>query len=160
MTDPFGVADSLRPVTGVVWADAAAYCKWRYGERGRLPTEEEWEAAAHGVPDPSAPGRSTGARANVASAKRNSIAPVGSFPLGATPGGVQDLIGNVWEWTSSPMIAYLGGRPLADSLRRYLVIRGGAFDTPGRSATIWLRGYSLPALAPAELSNTGFRCVR
>ena len=155
------LGDSSLPATRVTWSDANDYCRWRFSTGGRLPTEDEWEATARG-----AEGRPTpwtdlrpGPRANLASANLGALAPVGSFPLGATPSGVHDLLGNAWEWTASVMIAYPGATPLPDSLRRYRIIRGGAFNTPDRVATSWLRGYADPTAPPAELANTGFRCV-
>ena len=85
---------------------------------------------------------------------------VGVLEAGATPSGIRDLIGNVWEWTSSPMTAYPGATPLADSLANYRVIRGGAFTTPDEIATTWLRGYNRPSTAPEALEFTGFRCAK
>ncbi|CAN5374365.1 hypothetical protein BH09GEM1_BH09GEM1_30550 [soil metagenome] len=86
--------------------------------------------------------------------------PVGSFPRGATPEGVQDMSGNVWEWTSSPMSAYPGKKPLADSMSQYRVIRGGGFDTEDSLAAGWMRGYLRATTSPDQLPNTGFaaRC--
>jgi iron(II)-dependent oxidoreductase len=85
---------------------------------------------------------------------------VGSFPRGATASGIQDMSGNVWEWTSTPMSAYPGAPPMSDSLAQYRVIRGGAFDTSDSLATGWMRGYQRVNARSAELPNTGFRCVR
>jgi formylglycine-generating enzyme required for sulfatase activity/tRNA A-37 threonylcarbamoyl transferase component Bud32 len=149
------------PVTRVPWGDAANYCAWRYTQGGRLPSEIEWEAAARGPRGRAYPASDTPepASANTASAHRSGPAPVGSFPRSATPEGVQDLSGNVWEWTSSPMAAYPGALPLPDSLAQYRVIRGGAFDTSDSVATAWWRGY-MKATSPASaLPNTGFRCA-
>jgi iron(II)-dependent oxidoreductase len=150
--------DSLLPVTGVNFADAQAFCGARY-PGGRLPTEEQWEAAARGregfrfpwgnVLDP--------AGANTASQRQNRPVTVGSFPRGATPSGVLDLIGNVWEWTASSMRGYPGGANLPDSLLRFRVIRGGAFNTPDTIATASVRGYLPPA--GERYTQTGFRCV-
>ena len=152
--------DSLLPVTGVSYANAMNYCAWRHPPNGRLPTEVEWEAAARGLSgrefpwgnswDPSA--------ANTQSAARHQPAPVGSYPRGATPEGVHDLVGNVWEWTSTPMSGY-PGHPVPDSMKRYFVIRGGAFDTADSLATATYRGYLRPETAPSDLSRTGFRCA-
>ena len=69
------------------------------------------------------------------------------------------MSGNVWEWTSSPMSAYPGAPALADSMREYRVIRGGAFDTSDSIATAWTRGYLKVTALPSDLPNTGFRCV-
>ena len=88
--------------------------------------------------------------AYTASFKRSSPVPVGSFANGATPSGIVDMIGNVWEWTYSPMRAYPGGTALPDSLGNYRVIRGGAFNTPDEIATAWLRGYSRRSTTPVH----------
>jgi formylglycine-generating enzyme required for sulfatase activity len=153
--------DSLLPVTRVPWGDAANYCAWRYSSGGRLPTELEWEAAARGTIGRTYPyGASSNAgAANTASARRAAPVPVGGFPRGATPDGIQDMSGNVWEWTASAMEAYPGAAPLPDSLKRYRVIRGGAFDTNDSLATASLRGYAKVTATAADLLNTGFRCV-
>lgn len=154
--------DSTLPVTRVPWGDAANYCAWKYPNGGRLPTEIEWEAAARGSAGRAYPyGDAPDAAAvNTASAKRAGPVPVGSFPRGATPDGIQDMSGNVWEWTSSPMRAYPGAPAMADSMGQYRVIRGGAFDTNDSNATTWMRGYLKATATPTELPNTGFRCVR
>jgi iron(II)-dependent oxidoreductase len=83
---------------------------------------------------------------------------VGSYPHGATPEGVEDLIGNVWEWTRSPMGAYPGAAPLPQ-LAQYYVIRGGAFNTPDASASAMIRGFVPPAANRVDLQFTGFRCA-
>lgn len=160
---PWGGAmpDARMPVTRVLWSEASNYCSWKYRGGGRLPTEEEWEAAARGAAgrrypwgDQWEPGR-----ANVASARRNAPAPVGSFAQGATPDSVTDLIGNVWEWTGSRMVAYPGGTVPAAAANSY-VIRGGAYDTVDSLAAPSFRGGPLPAdMARDLLARTGFRCV-
>lgn len=149
------------PVTRVPWGDAANYCAWKHRDGGRLPTEVEWEAAARGAAGRAYPYGTTpdAASANTASARRAGPAPVGSFPRGATPEGLQDMSGNVWEWTSSPMLPYPGAPKDAPSLPEYRVIRGGAFDTGDSLATGWIRGYLKATAGPAELPNTGFRCA-
>jgi serine/threonine protein kinase len=152
----------ILPMTRVGWADAMSYCAWRHPDGGRLPTEQEWEAAARGASGFTYPwgNDSRPGAANLASTGMPAPAPAGSFMVGATPSGIVDLIGNVWEWTSSPMRAYPGGAPMADSLANYRVIRGGAFNTPDAIATSWLRGYNRPAARPEELAFTGFRCAK
>lgn len=143
-------ADSL-PVTGVLWAEAAGYCRWR-DPRARLPTEEEWEAAARGPRGELYPWGSAWERGRAnADNVRSGLTPVGAFPSGATAAGVMDLIGNAWEWTAS-------------SAQSQYVIRGGALNSPGTVATGLYRA-SLAASAPESLrlisyGNTGFRCVR
>ncbi|HET9423850.1 MAG TPA: bifunctional serine/threonine-protein kinase/formylglycine-generating enzyme family protein [Gemmatimonadaceae bacterium] len=161
---PWGanMPDASLPVTRVGWSEAMSYCAWRHPDGGRLPTEKEWEAAARGTSGTTYPwgNAAQAGLANLASAGRTSVAPVGSFTGSASPAGVEDLLGNVWEWTSSPMQAYPGGTKLPDSLSSYRVIRGGAFNTPDDIATAWLRGYNRPSTSPEALEYTGFRCAK
>ena len=159
---PWGssMPDARMPVTRVGWSEAVSYCAWRHPDGGRLPSEEEWEAAARGMAGAAYPwgdALRSGA-ANTASAGRSGPAAVGSFAAGATAQGVQDLIGNVWEWTDSPMRAYAGGSAIPDSMSNFRVIRGGAFNSPDSIATAWYRGYSRPSSNPEALAFTGFRC--
>ena len=153
-------ADSLQPVTGVRWDQAMAFCQVRHQPQGRLPTEEEWEAAARGAaarPFPWGEVWLPGA-ANTQSARRSGPSAVGSFPRGNTPEGVSDLVGNAWEWTASKMAAYPGGAAPPRSADTY-VIRGGAYNTPDSFADATWRGYQ-PRLADRNaIANTGFRCM-
>ncbi len=138
------------PVTGVLWSEAVAYCAWRQ-RGGRLPTEDEWEAAArgpHGLRYPWGDGWEPG-RANAASL-RDTFAPVGASSLGTSWVGAVDLIGNAWEWTAA---AARDARGQAGH-----VIKGGAFDTSPENATASYR-----AVFPDRrewLGHTGFRCAR
>lgn len=99
-------AGPLRPVVGVSWYEARAYCRWLSAQCGlvvRLPTEAEWEAAARGTEGRSYPWgeRFEPFRANTWECHIQRPTPVGVFPAGDTPEGVADLSGNVYEWTSS-----------------------------------------------------------
>ena len=87
-----------RPVVGVSYADALAYCQWAGGD---LPTEAQWEYAAGGAtsrryPWGDEPPDDT--RAVYARSWSAPPAPVGSVPRGASPFGCHDMAGNVWEW--------------------------------------------------------------
>lgn len=158
---PPGVNEGdLLPVTGVYWNEAVAYCAWKY-PTGHLPSEQQWEAAARGHDGRSTPwsDEQTGNVANVQSSANNGPAPVGSYRAGATPEGVLDLIGNVWEWTSSRLAPYPGGSPI-DIDGIHYIIRGGAFNTPDDVATSTRRGYLPARLADrASIAATGFRCT-
>lgn len=150
------------PVTRVSWPEANGYCKWKHPDGGRLPTEEEWEAAARGQSAHLYPWGDviTQGQANTSSAGIGHPTPVGGFPRGATRRGLMDMIGNVWEWTSSPMRPYKGGAILPDKAANTFVIRGGAFNTADSVATVSVRGFSPPTTTPDYLAATGFRCAK
>jgi formylglycine-generating enzyme required for sulfatase activity len=100
-----------RPVVGVTWYEALAYCRWleaqvqagHPGARIRLPSEAQWEKAARGTEARRWPWGDAWAddHANSEEAGLKTTSPVGLFPAGASPFGALDMAGNVFEWTSS-----------------------------------------------------------
>jgi hypothetical protein len=139
---------SKHPVVGVSAVQAADYCRWL--ER-RLPTELEWEQAARGNQDkgrlwPWGNTKPTRQQANIilSGERPKSTVPVSNNPDGRSPEGVYNLVGNVWEWTSSyfnesyPTLeqkqVWSGEEQNLDD-RDQLVIRGGSWKDEMDSIT-------------------------
>jgi formylglycine-generating enzyme required for sulfatase activity len=101
---PSGKED--HPVVHVSWHDAVAYCNWLAkvtGKPYRLPSEAEWEKGARGRDGRIYPwgNRWDAERCNSAEGGKDDTTPVGAYPQGASPYGLLDMAGNVWEWTRS-----------------------------------------------------------
>jgi iron(II)-dependent oxidoreductase len=136
----FGIVEELppdEPVQHITFFEAEAYAAWA---GARLPTELEWEKAATWDPAtgrrrrfPWGPAEPTGAVANLGGHALRP-APVGAYPAGASAYGVEQLMGDVWEWTSSSFEPWPGFRPMlyADYSAPffggdYRVLRGGSW---------------------------------
>ncbi|MBL8472208.1 MAG: ergothioneine biosynthesis protein EgtB [Rhodocyclaceae bacterium] len=137
--------DAAAPVCHLSFYEAAAYAEWA---NARLPTEFEWEAAAA------------------------TLAPQGRFadsawlhPAAAPGGGLQQMYGDVWEWTRSSYDPYPGFRPLAGAVGEYngkfmvgqIVLRGGSIATPPGHIRATYRNFFPPA---ARWQFSGLRLAR
>ncbi|WP_036568179.1 ergothioneine biosynthesis protein EgtB [Nocardia sp. BMG51109] len=138
----FGTVEPIRPqqpVVHVCWFEAEAFATWA-GKR--LPTEAEWEKAARFDPATGRSRRYPWGDADPAEETANlgqrhlEPADVGAYPAGASPLGVHQLIGDVWEWTSSGFEAYPGFEafPYREYSEvffggDYKMLRGGSFGT-------------------------------
>jgi len=136
-----------RPVTHLAQADAAAYCEH---EGARLPTAEEWEAAARGTDARIFPWGSEWDPARVDwDPDAGHARPVGSFPSGATPDGLQDMSGGVWEWTADT-------RQTSDGAMG--VLKGGSWRA--RSPADLRAAVETEAPPGDPDAEMGVRCVR
>ncbi len=147
------------PVSCVHWSDAEAYCHFA---KKRLPSEREWEFAARGQSQTAYPWGSSRSCAEALTllselSSRScspNVARVGTHPSGASIFGVQDLSGNVEEWTADWYAESLGPPPRAGSAH---VLRGGGWMSPPSMARTTSRSWG-SALEAGP--NVGFRCAR
>jgi formylglycine-generating enzyme required for sulfatase activity len=166
------------PVVYVSSLDAAKFCQWlsaRERKKYRLPTEAEWEYAAKGNDRRRFPWGSYEGRGDLANfADRNTVfawsdrevdcgfaetSPVGAFPLGASPFGIEDMAGNVWEWCVDYYEPYRGAtraNPRGPTLGAKRVYRGGSWKSRFSSLRTTTRGSNTPSFSCNDL---GFRIV-
>ncbi len=166
------------PRENINWFEALAFCRWLSnwltGEIPtlenilrwpvRLPTEQEWERAARGKRDrrhyPWGRDYLAGyanideTRSNRGPYRLNRTTAVGMYPHGASPEGLLDMSGNVWEWTLSPY-STSNGLNLGGTDGR--VLRGGSFDYFEKDCRVMFRLNSYPDF---RYDNIGFRVCR
>lgn len=155
------------PVLHVCLHEAQAYANWA---GRRLPTEAEWEKAARWDPDTDRsrryPWGDSDPTAELANLGQQHLrpAPVGSYPAGASPLGIHQLIGDVWEWTSSTFQPYPGFQafPYAEYSQvfygsDYYVLRGGSFGTDRSACRGTFRNWDYPI---RRQIFAGFRTAR
>ena len=174
---------ATHPINCIDWELSQAFCN---ASGRRLPTEAEWEFATRGSDGRKYPWGdnppSTGSHLNacgkecVAWGKKNNeevtamysaddgfatTAPVGSFPLGASPFGLQDVVGNVWEWASDWYAPYAPGAatdPKGSESGTERVLRGGAWNG---GDVAWVRPtYRFKSTPGLRSHGIGFRCAK
>jgi formylglycine-generating enzyme required for sulfatase activity len=164
------------PVVHVSSLEAIKYCHWlsaRERKKYRLPTEAEWEYAARGTDGRKYPWGNYGGRGDLGNfADRNTVfpwsdhdiddgfpesSPVGSFPLGASPFGIEDMAGNVWEWCMDYFENYRGVprvNPKGPTAGAKRVHRGGSWKSRFSNLRATARGSNAPNFSCNDL---GFR---
>jgi formylglycine-generating enzyme required for sulfatase activity len=148
------------PINCATWRQARDFCAWAMA---RLPTEAEWEYAARGKDGRRYPwGNERPARqlcwdgktSDLGMMKRRSTCEVDAHPSGASPFGLFDMAGNVWQWTSDLASYDYDGRRTGPKR----ITRGGtwyAYDGQDVRATL-----RFPEREDVEDYGTGFRCAR
>ncbi len=163
-TEPVAPAE---PVLHVSWYEADAYARWA---GRRLPTEAEWEKAARFDPATGLTRRFPWGNADLEASHANlgqgflRPAPAGSYPGGAAPCGARQLIGDVWEWTSSDFGPYPGFKawPYREYSEvffgpQYKVLRGGSFAASSAACRGTFRNWDYPI---RRQIFAGFRTAR
>lgn len=151
------------PVTGVTWSDADKFCRWR---GARLPTEKEWEKAARGENGNEFPWgnkwdpklTNTGDDAEW----EEGIAPIGAYPKNASPYGIFDLSGNVWEWTADWYDAITNSDYVSPEYgKKHIVIKGGSGGMGHYAISYFYRNATRQYAEPNTIAeDIGFRCVK
>jgi formylglycine-generating enzyme required for sulfatase activity len=171
-------ADDNHPVVYVSSYEAAKFCEWlcrREIRKFRLPTEAEWEYAARGTDGRTFPWGEKFNRGDLANFADSNTAfawrdpsindgfaessPVGAYPRGASPFGIEDLAGNVWEWCLDFFETYKDKErtnPRSQATTGKRVYRGGSWKSRAASCRAATRNFNMPEYSA---NDVGFRVV-
>jgi formylglycine-generating enzyme required for sulfatase activity len=146
------------PRETVTWYAALAFTRWlsaKVGEQFTLPSEQQWQRAAQGNDGYAFPWGKNGdtKKSNSYESNNKRTTPVTYYPLGASPFGVLDMSGNVWEWCSTDFKT--GQSDIRGSHAR--VLRGGSWDDYEQVTRVTFRGRTKPL---ASSRDVGFRVVK
>ena len=169
-------AGDRHPVVYISSLEAIKFCQWlstREHKKYRLPTEAEWEYAARGTDGRKYPWGNYQGRGDLANfADKNTVfawsdheiddgypesSPVGAFPLGASPFGMEDMGGNVWEWCLDYVEPYRGTsrvNPRGPTSGTKRIYRGGSWKSRFNSLRTTGRSSNVPSFSCNDL---GFR---
>ncbi len=158
--------DAKLPVRFVSYEDAVAFAKWRSKRDNvtyRLPTEEEWEYAARNGGESNLYPWGDTFKQDCAVLDQPTTEPkiVGSNPCGNNKWGVSDLIGNVFEWTSSDLYLYPGSdQEFEKPSESTKMVRGGAANNKSTGENLITATFRGAANARKREAGLGFRLVR
>jgi formylglycine-generating enzyme required for sulfatase activity len=168
--ETFGHARRNYPVVGISWYEASAFCRWltqhlHDGYDYLLPSEAEWEYAARGLTRriyPWGNDKLDPERASYDQTYGFTTLAVGCFPRGATPEGMLDMAGSVWEWTRSTFRPYPydpadGREDGADPAQKRFTLRGGSWYDRSITLRAAYRDLNTP---DHHVQIVGFRLAR
>jgi formylglycine-generating enzyme required for sulfatase activity len=155
-----GWQDSLRPIVNLTWSEAEAFCKWA---GGRLPSEAEWEYAARSGSESTRYGELDAVAWYAGNSGGKGALAVGQKR--ASPWGLFDMLGNVWEWTTGhypltgqndgPNLPLSPGGPVSPGAT-FWAIRGGSWADASGLIRVSVRGR---AETPHRSNSIGARCA-